>query len=97
MGGDNSASAFQLSAEVSRSFSAFASSGSPSTPDFDWPVAWKGQDRADATVFVIGGPYGSGTAQLSLAGTSAADDERSEALAVENLGARCAFIDSVTD
>ncbi len=97
VGGDNSASALQLSAEVSRSFSAFASSGDPSTPDFDWPVAWKGQDRVDATVFVIGGPYGSGAAQLSLAGTSVADDERSEALAVEKLGERCAFIDSVTD
>ena len=64
VGGDNSKSALQLSAEVSRSYSAFATYGSPSTPVFDWPVAWSGQRGGNATVFVIGGPYGSGSATL---------------------------------
>ena len=64
VGGDNSESALQLSAEVSRSYSAFATYGSPSTPVFDWPVAWSGQRGGNATVFVIGGPYGSGSATL---------------------------------
>ena len=65
VGGDNSESAMQLSAEVSRSYSAFATYGSPSTPVFDWPVAWSGEHGGNATVFVIGGPYGSGPATLA--------------------------------
>lgn len=92
-GGDNSKSALMLSAEVSRSFSAFATSGNPTTPAFDWPEAWTGKTDGNATVFVIGGPYGSGPAPLE---PSRGDNSSlSRALARERLAERCAFIDSV--
>ena len=83
-GGDNSDSAMQLSAQITRSYSAFAHYGSPSTADFDWPVAWNGQQDGggNATVFVIGGPYASGAATLGPAGAAAAPSyfQRSKAL-----------------
>lgn len=86
-----------LSAKVSRSLSAFATFGNPSTPDFDWPVAWSGEDRGNATVFVVGGPYGFGPASLEPANTSDATLYylRSEALAQEKLVERCALINSI--
>ena len=100
VGGDNSKSALQLSAKVSSSYSAFANFGNPSTPDFDWPVAWRGQGGGNATVFVVGGPYGSGPATLE--STQGADGwnatlyyQRSKALAQEKLVERCAFIDTI--
>lgn len=104
VGADNSKSALQLSAEVSRSYSAFATYGSPRTPVFDWPPAWKGQSGRNATVFVIGGPYGSGPATLGSpygavnsksAQKSSAIEQRSASLAQEKLVERCAFFDSV--
>ena len=111
VGGDNSQSALQLSAKISSSYSAFATYGSPSTPDFDWPPAWSGRSGVNATVFVVGGPYGSGPATLEPTvraaagrgstangwnGTStSADYQRSEALAQEKLAERCAFIDTI--
>ena len=64
LGADNSKSALQFSAEVSRSFSTFATLGNPSTPVFDWPVAWTGQAGGNPTILVIGGPYGSGPVTL---------------------------------
>ena len=79
-GGDNSKSAMQLSAQVSRSYSAFATFGSPSTADFDWPVAWSGQGGGNATVFVVGGPYESGTATLGTSRAAASYYQRSKAL-----------------
>ena len=93
VGGDNSKAALQLSAEVSSSFSAFATYGDPSTPVFDWPAAWSGRGGS-ATVFVIGGPYGSRPATLESTASSA-NDERSKALAEEKLVERCAFLNSV--
>ena len=108
VGGDNSKSALQLSAKVSSSYSAFATFGNPTTPDFDWPVAWSGQGRGNATVFVVGGPYGSGPATFEPAQGAAtrralnADGwnatsyyQRSEALAREKLVERCAFVDTI--
>ena len=108
VGGDNSKSALQLSAKVSSSYSAFATFGNPSTPDFDWPVAWRGQGGGNATVFVVGGPYGSGPASLEPTQGAAAGRaltgngrnatsyyQRSEALAQEKLVERCAFIDTI--
>ena len=71
-GADNSKSAFQFSAEVSRSFSACATSGNPSTSIFDWPIVWKGQGRGNPTVFMIGGPYRSGLVTLRLGYDTAA-------------------------
>ena len=107
-GGDNSKSALELSAKVSSSFSAFATFGDPSTPDFDWPVAWSGQSGGNATVFVVGGPYGYGPATLGPTQSAAAGRalsangrnatlyyQRSEALAQEKLVERCAFIDTI--
>lgn len=105
VGADNSKSALQLSAEVSRSFSAFATYGSPRTPVFDWPAAWNGQSGRNANVFVIGGPYGNGPATLgspsgavnsTSAHNSSATEQRSAALAQEKLVERCAFLDSVS-
>ena len=101
VGGDNSKSALQLSAKVSSSYSAFATFGNPSTPDFDWPVAWSGQGGGNATVFVVGGPYGSGPATLGPVQNAAngwnatSYQQRSEALAQEKLVERCAFIDTI--
>ena len=108
VGGDNSISALQLSAKVSSSYSAFATFGNPSTPDFDWPVAWSGQGRGNAAVFVVGGPYGYGPAALEPTQSTAARRaltangrnatlyyQRSEALAQEKLVERCAFIDTI--
>ena len=57
VGADNSRSAMKFSAQVCRTLPAFATSGDPSTSLFDWPVAWK-EDGGNATVFVMGGPYG---------------------------------------
>ena len=105
LGADNSKSALQLSAEVSRSFSAFATYGSPRTSVFDWPAAWKGQSGRNANVFVIGGPYGSGLVTLgspygavnsTSAQNSSANEQRSAALAQNKLVERCAFLDSVS-
>ena len=79
-GGDNSESAMQLSAKVSRSYSAFATFGNPNTADFDWPVAWSGQDGGKATIFVVGGPYESGAATMGPARAAASDYQRSKAL-----------------
>ena len=90
-GGDNSASAMQLSAKVSRSYSAFASLGSPSTADFDWPVAWSGQGGGNATIFVVGGPYGNGPATLEAARGAGSYYQRSKALAQEPLVQRYGF------
>ena len=92
---DNSDAAMQFSADVSRSFSAFASSGDPSTDAFDWPVAWTGDgdEIGNATVFVLGGPYGSGPAVV---GGGGGGDERSKALAQEKLVERCDFLDANT-
>ena len=75
VGGDNSKAALQLSAEVSSSFSAFATYGDPSTPVFDWPAAWSGRSGGNAAVFVIGGPYGSGPATLEPSHSAAARRE----------------------
>ena len=93
VGGDNSESALQLSAKVSNTYSAFATFGNPSTPDFDWPVAWSGQGGGNANIFVVGGPYGSGPASLEPAQGS--NYQRSKALAQEKLVERCAFIDTI--
>ena len=108
VGGDNSKSALQLSAKVSSSYSAFATFGNPSTSDFDWPVAWSGQGGGNATVFVVGGPYGNGPASLEPTQGAVARRaltangynatsyyQRSEALAQEKLVERCAFIDTI--
>ena len=92
VGGDNSPSAFRLSAQVSSSYSQFATSGYPSTGDFNWPVAWRGPGQGNLTIFVIGGPYGSGPVTLG----SRAVTQRSKALAEENLVERCAFINAKT-
>ena len=81
-----------MSAQVSSSFSQFATSGDPSTSDFNWPVAWRGAGLGNVTVFVIGGPYGSGPVTLE----SRAVTQRSKALAREKLVERCAFINSRT-
>ena len=72
LGGDNSKPAFQLSAEVSSSLSEFATSGNPSTSKFNWPIAWRMQDADGPTIFVIGGPYGSGAVTLGPSGGAVA-------------------------
>lgn len=72
LGADNSKSAFQLSAEVSSSFSEFATSGNPSTSKFNWSIAWRNKDADGPTIFVIGGPYGSGAVTLGPSGAAAA-------------------------
>ena len=94
VGADNSQAALSFSAEVSRGVSQFATSGSPSTSTFNWPVAWNGQGgTANPTIFVIGGPYGSGPVTLGATSTA----QRSIALAQEKLVQRCAFINSKTN
>ncbi len=62
-GADNSSSAMKFSARVCRTLPAFAATGNPSTSRFDWPVAWK-EGGGDATIFVMGGPYGAGPATV---------------------------------
>lgn len=64
-GADNSKSAMDFSAQVCRTLPAFATSGDPSTSLFDWPVAWK-EGGGNATIFVMGGPYGAGPATVGL-------------------------------
>ena len=94
VGGDNSNSAFEFSAQVSSSFSKFATSGNPSTSAFQWPIAYGAKGKGNPTIFVIGGPYGSGPVTL---GPGQGTDARSMAVAQEKLLQRCAFIDSIVD
>ena len=62
-GADNSRSAMRFSSRVCRTLPAFAATGNPSTSHFPWPVAWK-EGGGDATIFVMGGPYGAGPATV---------------------------------
>ena len=95
-GADNSPAALQLSAQVSNSYSEFATSGNPKTSAFNWPPAYEAGGKGNATIFVIGGPYGSGPAPLGPIVASSPDYQRSKALGVEKLLQRCAFIDSIS-
>lgn len=62
-GADNSRAAMKFSARVCRTLPAFKVTGNPSTSHFHWPVAWK-EGGGDASIFVMGGPFGAGPATV---------------------------------
>lgn len=97
-GGDNSANQQNLSALVSGNAAAFAYSGDPTISRGrtfkDWPIAYPDQsDQAlsreypeELSVYVVGGPQGSGPASTS-----------SGALSSEKVIERCGFINSIQE
>lgn len=108
-GGDNSPGQQDLSALLSGSAAAFAYSGNPTISRGqtlkDWPVAYADQSKQalskehpeQLSLQVIGGPYGSGPASMSLGTVSKTAPEREKALAWERLIERCNFINSIQD
>ena len=108
-GGDNSAAQRELSAFLSGSAAAFAHTGNPSESDGrvfkDWPLAYPdrreqvlGKDHPErSSVYVIGGPGGSGPATIAPEGAGKAAGERDRALAREKLIERCNFINSIQE
>lgn len=108
-GGDNSPAQRELSALLSGSAAAFAHTGDPTVSEGrvfkDWPLAYpdrRGQVLAKAhperlSVYVIGGPEGSGPAHVAPAGASGAAGAREQALAGEKLIERCSFINSIQE
>lgn len=97
-GGDNSANQQNLSALVSGNAAAFAYSGDPTISRGrtfkNWPIAYPDQsDQAlsreypeELSVYVVGGPQGSGPASTS-----------SGALSSEKVIERCGFINSIQE
>ncbi len=72
-GADNSIWAMRFSARACRTLPAFAATGNPSTSHFDWPIAWN-EGGGDATIFVMGGPYGAGPATVGPNHRAVADE-----------------------
>lgn len=108
-GGDNSAAQRELSALLSGSAAAFAHTGDPTVSDGrvfkDWPLAYP--DRLEQvlaeehpeklSVYIVGGPGGSGPADIALEGMHGAVEEHERALVGEKLLARCKFINSIQE
>lgn len=108
-GGDNSPAQRELSALLSGSAAAFAHTGDPTASEgrvfSDWPLAYP--DRREQalakehperlSVYVIGGPGGSGPAHIAPEGAGGAAGARERALAGEKLMERCDFINSIQE
>ncbi len=108
-GGDNSAAQRDLSALLSGSAAAFAYTGDPTASRGlslkNWPIAYSQQSRQalskeypeELSVYVIGGPHGSGPATIASRKGSEAASEREKALAWEKVIERCSFINSIRE
>ena len=108
-GGDNSAAQQDLSTLLSGSAAAFAYTGDPTASTGqsfkDWPLAYRGQSLQaseteypdELSLYVVGGPYGSGPAIVASGKGSRIASERDKALAWEKLVERCRFINSIRD
>lgn len=108
-GGDNSAAQRELSALLSGSAAAFAHTGNPSDSDGrvfkDWPLAYP--DRIEQvlakehpenlSIYIVGGPAGSGPANIAPERMGGTAGERERALAGEKLIERCNFINSILE
>lgn len=106
-GGDNSPAQKDLSALLSGSAAAFAKTGNPNLSSGrtfrDWPIAYRdhsrqafAKDQPDSmSVYIIGGPTGSGPANVARIGGGSGP--REQALAWEKLFERCSFINSIRD
>ena len=106
-GADNSPAQQQLSALLSGSAAAFAHTSNPTISDGkvlrDWPTAFGGQSKKSLKkehpeamqVYVIGGPYGSGSASIPM--NNAAGSARQKALEQEKIIQRCHFINSIQE
>ena len=108
-GGDNSAAQRDLSALLSGSAAAFAYAGDPGISSGrtfkDWPIAYQDQtgqalDKeypSELSVYVIGGPYGSGPAKTASGAGEGSTLAREKAVAWEKLIERCNFINSIQE
>lgn len=108
-GGDNSADQRELSALLSGSAAAFAHTGDPTVSKGrtfnDWPIASSDQSRQalgseypeELSLYVIGGPHGSGPAAVTSRKGGGAVSEREKALAWEKVIERCHFINSIQE
>lgn len=108
-GGDNSAAQRELSALLSGSAAAFAHTGNPTESERrvfkDWPLAYPDQRKQvlakehpeRLSIYVFGGPGGSGPANITPEGAGGAAEERDRALAGEKLIERCNFINSIQE
>ena len=112
-GGDNNPIQQQLSSLVSGSAVAFAHTGDPTDSKArvlqDWPRGWSGINKKAwenefpdrLSVYVIGGPFGEGIAQVVKGeeGRGETEKARDRAVAVgrERLFERCEFINSILD
>ncbi|KAL6720891.1 hypothetical protein ACLMJK_002816 [Lecanora helva] len=107
-GGDNSPAQRELSSLLSGSAAAFAYTGDPTSTrgqSFkNWPFAYSTSSKQalssnypqDMSLYVIGGPEGSGSADVGPQGSSI-KGSRSQALAGDKLIERCNFINSIQD
>ncbi|KAL9069593.1 MAG: hypothetical protein Q9157_006105 [Trypethelium eluteriae] len=103
-GGDNGPEQQELSALLSGSAAAFAHTGNPANSSHhvlqDWPFAFsKAEPRAtehpdEINVYVVGGPYGSGSGKVFGNGLDIMST-REGALAWERIVERCHFINSI--
>lgn len=108
-GGDNSPAQQDLSALLSGSAAAFAHTGDPTVSrgrSFkNWPIAYSDQSRhalskeypEQLSLYVVGGPHGSGPATIASRKGSEAVSERDKALAWEKVIERCSFINSIQE
>lgn len=106
-GGDNSAAQMELSALLSGSAAAFAYTGDPSESGGrvfrDWPLAYPDRRKhvlakehpERMSVYIVGGPGGSGPANIAPESMGEAAGERERALAGEKLMERFNFINSI--
>ena len=107
-GGDNSPAQQRLASLLSGDAAAFAHTGHPTRSDSrvlrDWPTAYHDSSARDSpkehpdqmTVYVVGGPHGSGPASISKSnGTGSLARER--ALEQEKLFQRCEFINAIQE
>ena len=107
-GGDNGPSQQQLASMVSGSAAAFAHTGDPSDSTGsilqDWPIAYGNEAnsfKADwpdkTTVYLIGGPHGSGPASIASNTEKKEHSAREKAIGEAKFLQRCEFISSIQD
>lgn len=108
-GADNSPAQRDLSAFLSGSAAAVAYTGNPSSSNGrvfkDWRIAFPDQSRRalaqehpdQMSVYIVGGPAGSGPANVAAGGGSDTAGEREQGLAGQKLFERCGFINSIQD
>lgn len=108
-GGDNSAAQRDLSMLLSGSVAAFAHSGDPAVSRArtfkDWPTAYSYDGRrvlsneypSKLNLYVVGGPYGSGSAHVDSKAGAIGKSEAEKVLTRQKLIERCQFINSIHD